>query len=100
MVCSECGHGEKTPWIPLLKTGYCLKCGNQNGNKEKVIQLSEEASELMEEIETVRNKFDHGGFIDHRVLRDCENDMRKLENKLAIELRHCEKESFNKGEEN
>lgn len=28
-VCANCGYGSKETWRPILKTGYCPKCGSQ-----------------------------------------------------------------------
>ena len=29
-VCADCGFGEIENWKPILKTGFCPKCGSQN----------------------------------------------------------------------
>lgn len=32
LVCGKCSYGAKGEFIPLLRTGYCPKCGNQEGH--------------------------------------------------------------------
>ncbi len=32
LVCGKCGYGSDGGWFPVLPTGYCPKCGNQEGN--------------------------------------------------------------------
>ena len=35
MVCGKCGYGKEETWIPILKTGKCPKCGNQENHIKK-----------------------------------------------------------------
>lgn len=32
LVCGKCGYGNSGEWFPVLITGYCPKCGNQEGH--------------------------------------------------------------------
>lgn len=32
LICGNCGYGKKGEFIPLLSTGYCPICGNQEGH--------------------------------------------------------------------
>lgn len=43
LICGKCGHGKKGDFIPLLATGHCPECDNQEGH----ITLSEYAQGLI-----------------------------------------------------
>lgn len=32
MVCGSCGYGKEIAWVPVLKTGFCPKCTNQENH--------------------------------------------------------------------
>ncbi len=32
LICGKCGHGKKGDFIPLIETGYCPLCNNQEGH--------------------------------------------------------------------
>ena len=34
LVCGKCGYGGNGEFIPILRTGYCPKCRNQDGHYE------------------------------------------------------------------
>lgn len=35
MICGKCGYGKDEDWYPLVKTGYCPMCNNEEGHKER-----------------------------------------------------------------
>lgn len=93
MVCGKCGYGEKERWIPIVKTGICPKCGNQENHKEKVIPLSKKAEELVEQIDKLETKIGKT-FIDPIMWNEYGGDLKRLRYQLEDEVKFCAEKSF------
>ncbi len=35
LICGKCGYGEDENWFPLVRTGICPECGNEENHKIK-----------------------------------------------------------------
>lgn len=95
MVCGKCGYGQNEPWVPIIKSALCPKCGNNAGHRQREFPLSVRAEELMGSIKELESRAGID-FIEPHVLRETYNELRKLKRELGTELRRCEKASFAK----
>lgn len=42
MVCLGCGYGSNEYWRPVLKTGFCPKCGSQEKKAVEKVEMTAE----------------------------------------------------------
>lgn len=55
LVCQKCGYGGKEKWMPIVRSGECPNCGNQEGHKEKEFTLSKKGRRTYGKNRRIRN---------------------------------------------
>lgn len=93
LVCASCGYGKDQPWRPVLITGYCPNCKNQEGHLVREVPESFRQKVIRAKIRKYKTLIGID-FISPLAYREYSPKLNHLKYKLDSQIRLDEYNSF------